>query len=69
MTPARREPTARPFPLRLSAGLVVAQGSVLVVYAVLEAASVSAGRVTMGVTTAALLRGVRGGPGVVRLGG
>ncbi|HQR26281.1 MAG TPA: hypothetical protein PLP61_04510 [Nocardioides sp.] len=48
-----RGPRDRPVPLLVAGGLVVLQGLVLLVYAVLEAASVSSGRVTMGVTTAA----------------
>ena len=42
----------RPVPLVLGLAVVLVQATVLVGYAVLEAASVSSARATMGVTTA-----------------
>ena len=42
-----------PAPLRVAAALVAVQGVALLAYALLELVSLSSGRVTMGVTTAA----------------
>lgn len=50
--PQRASADVRPLPLVLALGVVLLQAAVLVGYAVLEAASVSADRATMGVTTA-----------------
>lgn len=44
-------PSARPLPLLVATLVAAAQGAVLVVYAVLEAFSVTGGRAAMGVTT------------------
>jgi hypothetical protein len=52
--PDARGPS-RPSPLVVAAGLAAVEGVLLLAYAVLEAASVNADRVAMGVTTALFL--------------
>jgi uncharacterized membrane protein YeiH len=51
-SPAADTSSTRPLPLLLAAMVAAVQGAVLVVYAVLEAFSVTGGRAAMGVTTA-----------------
>ena len=46
-------PISPPAPLVVAASLVAVEGVLLVIYGVLEAASLTAGRLTMGITTAA----------------
>ena len=45
-------PTSPPAPLVVAASLVAVEGVLLVIYGALEAASLTAGRLTMGITTA-----------------
>ena len=50
-----------PAPLLVAASLVAVEGLVLVLYGVLEAAAITGGRVTMGVTTAIFFLAYGGG--------
>ena len=53
--------SSTPAPLLVAASLVGVEGLILVLYGVLEAASVTGGRVTMGVTTAVFFLAYGGG--------